>query len=73
MGIITPFEFRHWLVTSFGLPLDSRHPQEQQQMQAMPQAVQGGGLEQGMQSPDIEGLSANGKPMPSQMQEGGVV
>lgn len=73
MGIITPFEFRRWLVTGFGLPLDPQHPQEQQmqQMQAqqstVPQAVPM------QQSAEIEGISANGRPMPSQMQEGGMM
>ena len=61
MGIITPFEFRRWLVTGFGLPLDPKHPQEDMQMQQKPQmqsAMQGAG-----QSADIEGLSANGTPL----------
>lgn len=74
LGIISPQEFREWLVKSFGLMVDTAMQPVQGAGQNVPNSVPMGSM-QGVPNADIEGLNANGnveQPTPQSM-GGGVI
>ena len=74
LGIISPQEFREWLVKSFGLMVDTAIQPVQGTVQNAPNSAPMGSM-QGVPNADIEGLNANGNVQPPSPQSmgGGVI